>query len=228
MKKYLALTIISLVLLTLCFSSVWSRVISEPNINFEQTNQSDKEDSKNILSHPLFLLFVGAIISGIFIPWFARRWQYKQKELELKTEIVSDITESMMKTIMTVSLFKTLPDQEVESMSDKNPQEELYKIYKDWEVRGCMIGTKLHSYFPEKKKGKNLRAKWDEFQKKLSKFYMDNKDINKKKSKKELDKEIRELKLFEDKHKIIKEILGSKIRWKRVKQNKEASKSQIP
>ena len=153
----------------------------------------------------IIVVFTG-LVSGLLIPLILRHWQNRQKELQLKTEIISDITESMMKTIMTIFLFKTRKNQEIQGMSDKEPQEEVYKIYKDWEVRGCMIGTKLHSYFPEL----GLRDKWSIFQKKVSKFYLDNKDINDKKDTEKLDKEIKkDLKLFDEKHKIIEEIIDS-------------------
>lgn len=188
----------------------------------------------DILKHPLFLLAVSAIISGIFIPWFLRRRQYKQKELELKTEIVSDITESVMKTITTIYLFRTL----------NFGKESLKKTLKDWQVRSCVICTKLHSYFTEKKKDekdlsdkfkdglgefypsnmdikkekdeKDLRGKWDMFKDVLSNFYehyMENKEVNEKEKLDEEKKKLDEVKrhLFDWKHEIIKEILASEI-----------------
>jgi hypothetical protein len=43
------------------------------------------------ISNPLVLLIVGAVISGILVPYITRQWQDHQKELELKTELVSRI-----------------------------------------------------------------------------------------------------------------------------------------
>jgi hypothetical protein len=56
---------------------------------------------EEIVSHPFFLLLVGALISGLLIPYFTRRWQNHQKELEIKTNLVGRISESIMSMIMT-------------------------------------------------------------------------------------------------------------------------------
>ena len=156
------------------------------------------------------MLVVGAIISGIFIPWVTRRWQYKQKELELKTELVSEITESVMETVMTIYLFNTLENQMQQSMNNKTQQKELNQTYKEWKVQSCKIGTKLHAYFLEKEKGdEQIYKKWDRFKDELSKFYEINSDINNKKDAMELEEE--KEKLFEVKAEIIQKILASKI-----------------
>jgi len=164
----------------------------------------------DILKHPLFLLFVSAVISGIFIPWFLRRRQYKQKELELKTEIVSDITEAVMKTFMTAYLFNTRRKEMQQSVGKESPQKELYKAYKEWKVQGCIIGTKLHAYFPKEEIGdEQIHKKWDRFKDALSELYERKWDIDNEKNTRELE-EVKEI-LFDEKAKIMQEILDSKI-----------------
>jgi hypothetical protein len=41
---------------------------------------------ESVLSHPVFLLIVGAILSVISFNFLARGWQKHQKELEIKIE----------------------------------------------------------------------------------------------------------------------------------------------
>lgn len=164
-----------------------------------------------ISNNPLLVLIVGAIFTGIFIPWITRRWQYKQKELELKTKLVSDITKSVMKTAMTIYLFNAPKNQLQLSMDSNKQQEELNETYKEWKVDSCIIGTKLHAYFPEEKLGdEQIHKKWDRFKDALSKFYEENSDINKKKDARVLEEE--KEKLFDEKAKIIQEILASRIK----------------
>ena len=53
-----------------------------------------------LLKHPLIVLLVGALISGLLIPAFTRRWQNYQKALEIKTQLVSDLSKSIMGIVM--------------------------------------------------------------------------------------------------------------------------------
>lgn len=46
------------------------------------------------LQHPLLLLVVGALISSYIIPLYTKAWQDHQKELELKTDLVSEISDA--------------------------------------------------------------------------------------------------------------------------------------
>ncbi len=163
----------------------------------------------DILKHPLFLLAVSAIVSGIFIPWFLRRRQYKQKELELKIQIVSDITESVVKFITIIYLFQIRKNETQNSIDEESQEKKMKEAFKEWEVLSCVICTKLDSYFPKKKKDKSLRERWDEFKEELLIFY-DNYEANKRKvDEKKL--KIEKDRLFKRKHKIIEEILISKI-----------------
>lgn len=107
----------------------------------------------NLLRHPLFLLLVGAIFSGLFIPWITRRWQHTQKELELKTDLVGDISDAVMKTVMTARLTRTTQAMGEHGVDPGNQEQELNRTYKEWVVSSCIIGSKIHAYFPEEEKG---------------------------------------------------------------------------
>src|SRR5688572_15919458 len=43
--------------------------------------------------YPLILLLVGAGVTSLLIPWFTNRWQDRRKQLEIKVDLVSKITE---------------------------------------------------------------------------------------------------------------------------------------
>jgi hypothetical protein len=53
----------------------------------------------DILSHRLSLLLIGALLTGLFFPYFAKRGQNHQKELEIKIDLVGRISESVMSVI---------------------------------------------------------------------------------------------------------------------------------
>jgi hypothetical protein len=55
-----------------------------------------------LLVHPLLLLIVGALLSSWLIPSITQRWQNHQKELEIKTNLASQISESVTGITMAV------------------------------------------------------------------------------------------------------------------------------
>lgn len=95
----------------------------------------------DFLAHPLFLLLAGAVLTGLLIPTVTRRWQDRQKALELKTELVGEISESITEMVMAV--------QFVHLGAASMNQEKFDEAYREWEARSAVIGTKLQAYFPK-------------------------------------------------------------------------------
>jgi len=69
---------------------------------------SDYSNISEFFSHPLVLLLIGALISGVFIPYFTNRAAKYQKGLEIKTDLVRRINESVMP--MVTSLYSLLEE----------------------------------------------------------------------------------------------------------------------
>lgn len=57
---------------------------------------TDYNSLNQIFSHPLVLLLIGVAISGVLIPYFTNRAAKYQKGLEIKTDLVRRINESVM------------------------------------------------------------------------------------------------------------------------------------
>lgn len=57
-----------------------------------------------------------------------------------------------MTTVMTVHVFKTRYMQK-NMTNDSQEHELLDQVYKKWRVDTCVIGSKLHAYFPDTRKG---------------------------------------------------------------------------
>jgi hypothetical protein len=93
------------------------------------------------LAHPLFLLLAGAVLTGLLIPALTRRWQDRQKALELKTELIGEISESITEMVMAV--------QFVHLGATSMDQQRFDEAYREWEARSAVIGTKLQAYFPK-------------------------------------------------------------------------------
>ena len=120
--------------------------------------------SEILLTHPLFLLLIGALLTGIILPSITRKWQNYQKELDLKTELVSEMSKSLMTVLMTFefSLFHTSNGS---SAGDKASKELIEKL-KEWQISSCVIGSKLHAYFPNDPLHKN----WLKYSQEVSSF----------------------------------------------------------
>lgn len=152
-------------------------------------------------------VFALPIAVALVAPWIANRWQNKQRDSQTKTQLVADISDLVMTTIMTVILFK---DGHLTKGNSSSPEDELRRVYKEWTVRTCVIGSKLHAYFPDKKKGNyQLHIQWDNFSKRVKKYYEDVTAQGSQLSAGQIDAEKEDL--FERKARIIDETLASKI-----------------
>lgn len=158
---------------------------------------SSVKDILSVLMVPVALVLLAQ--------WIAHRWQDRQRDSETKTKLVADISELVMSTVMTLHLFRTSDKQQ----SNSNEQE-VDQVYKKWRVDTCVIGSKLHAYFPDPKKGnEQIHKKWRFFSDSLSEYYENGSEKENKKSIEHWEKE--KEKLFDQKSKIIAEILTSKI-----------------
>lgn len=113
----------------------------------------------DFLSHPLVLLFFGALLSGLLVPFITRNWQDRAKSLEIKTELVSELSETTMEMLMVV--------QFVHLGSSSMSQREFDLSFCGWEIRKMVIGTKLHAYFP----GTLIPAQWEMYADIVTDFY---------------------------------------------------------
>jgi hypothetical protein len=113
----------------------------------------------DFLAHPLFLLLAGAVLTGLLIPALTRRWQNRQKALELKTELIGEISESITEMVMAV--------QFVHLGATSMDQQRFDEAYREWEARSAVIGTKLQAYFPKTA----IPAEWNRLSEVVTDFY---------------------------------------------------------
>jgi hypothetical protein len=112
-----------------------------------------------LLSHPLLLLVVGALISRYLIPSLTRRWQDHQKKLELKIDLLNRIGESVNGIVTAI--------QFAECRVGNPMKEELDHAYRDWEISRAGIGASLRAYFP----GSRIGHDWDSYSDLVTDFY---------------------------------------------------------
>lgn len=109
----------------------------------------NKSSIERHLSNPLLLLIVGAVISGLLVPYITNQWQNHEKELELKTSLVARISEAVSRAL-TAAQFTNARLPEVV---------DYYQAYHDWETTHSAIGSYIRAYFPNT----YLGEEWDEY-----------------------------------------------------------------
>lgn len=121
------------------------------------------EDTE-FLEHPFVLLFVGAIFSGVLIPFFTRKYQIHQKGLEIRINLVGRISQTVMGMITTI-----------DSIVNNKRFEELDEEYRKFRVESAAIWAELESYFPNEKKNfpnEETGDKWHKLVEEIGKFYV--------------------------------------------------------
>jgi len=94
----------------------------------------NNDRTKKVVSNPMILLVVGAIISSLIIPYYTRQWQDRQKELELKATLADEIN----KAISDVTVSATF--RGAAGLSETN---------KNWLISKTMIDSKIKAYFSD-------------------------------------------------------------------------------
>ena len=108
---------------------------------------------------PVAVLLSGVLVSGLLIPALTQRRDSRRKALEIKTQLVSDMSEVVMEFMMAIQ-FATLG-------AVGQDQKEYDDAYKSWERHRSVIGTKLEAYFPQT----DIGSAWSSFAHRVTDFY---------------------------------------------------------
>ena len=92
------------------------------------------------------LLGLGALLTGLLIPYFFSQWQAYQEELEIKTSLVKQISESVVDSLASLQLLEGWTRGEV---SLGNPDKDLITEFLNWQKSSANIRSELVAYFPE-------------------------------------------------------------------------------
>jgi hypothetical protein len=60
------------------------------------------------VDRPVVTLLVGALVTVVLVPFAARRWASKQKELEVKADLISDIADTVMTLVTRITTVREL------------------------------------------------------------------------------------------------------------------------
>jgi hypothetical protein len=92
-----------------------------------------------LLSHPLTLLLVGALLTTILGPRLSQGWQDRAKQLELKALLIEDIAQSTETFFSQLQLLELKGDGAPVSLDD---------ALANWRTSYAVLDAKLSTYFP--------------------------------------------------------------------------------
>lgn len=115
------------------------------------------------LSSGFWVLIIGSVISiiftGLLIPWITQTWQYHQKELEVKTALVTQRSKIISDFLITAQL--------VEAHSPSIAPADYHNAYRNWSEVSADIESELMAYLPSDA----YSAQWHNYTVILEKFY---------------------------------------------------------
>jgi hypothetical protein len=116
-------------------------------------------DFVRYLLFPLGVLLTGAVVTGVLIPELTRRRDDYRKALEIRTGLISEISETVMNFIiaMRFAVHRAVSQE----------QKEYDDAYKTWEVASAVLGTKLEAFFA----GSRIPHEWEQLEDYLRRLY---------------------------------------------------------
>jgi hypothetical protein len=107
------------------------------------------------LANPLLIAVVGSVLVYWLIPHFTRGWQDHAKILEVKTNLVADMSDSVGNATMTGRFIAS--GLIGKATDDPNATQRAFNdAYQKWTVESAVIASRLAAYFP----GSDLASKW--------------------------------------------------------------------
>jgi hypothetical protein len=113
----------------------------EPEQTADVRKKSRLGEIAGWLGNPLLVTVVAAVLSGLLLPYVVQGWQNHQKALEIKSGLVTQMSESSSDTVAT---SRFLAARLIPAKAD--PQPIWNKAYRDWTTQSSSIGAKLQAY----------------------------------------------------------------------------------
>jgi hypothetical protein len=170
--------------------------------------------TNKVLPHPFLILMIGAILSGFLIPYYTKRWQNRQKEIEIKSNLVAQISKSVIQITMSTQfvILKNNYGMITTDEDKKKLMDELNNEYKQWEISSAIIGSQLQAYFPHiASSWGSLKVGSHSFSERVSEFYKLSNSIGIRGKGKEINFSKERQSLIKEMEKIINNVVKSNI-----------------
>jgi hypothetical protein len=92
--------------------------------------------------------FAALVVASLFIPAMTAQWADRQKELELKTALIAEMTESAAGSLQDAVDFVDLQQKAWPHPKEEDWYKRYRAILKDWKVAAFSLESRLSAYFP--------------------------------------------------------------------------------
>jgi hypothetical protein len=111
-------------------------------------------------ANPLVVTVVAALLGSLLIPYLTRSWQNHQKALEIKTDLVGQMSESVSDAVATGRFIAA------DLVQTGSPQQAWNDGYREWTTASASIGARLQAYV-----GSEIGADWRSFADVVENFF---------------------------------------------------------
>ena len=88
-----------------------------------------------LLAHPLTLLLVTAVVSGLLVPRLTQQWQDHQQQLDTRRDFAARVSRTVGEIFVATQL--------VQVGTEYQSQEEFDAAYVRWEVESAVVSVEL-------------------------------------------------------------------------------------
>jgi hypothetical protein len=119
------------------------------------------------LAHPLLLLVVGAIVTGVLVPSFTGKWQRNQTAQDMKTQVIGDVTNAVSIPMTQLSVTQN-PVLAGGGNGPNTGQGSVAGTYSAFLTKGNSVDSEIKAYFPQDK----IPVHWENLQGLLQNYYL--------------------------------------------------------
>ena len=92
-----------------------------------------------LLAHPMTLLLVTAIVSGLLVPQLTQQWQNHQQELGTRRELAARVARTVGEVFIATQL--------AQGAAASQSQEEFDQAYVRWEIESAVLDAELRAFY---------------------------------------------------------------------------------
>jgi hypothetical protein len=123
--------------------------------------RSRRHELAQWLANPLVVTVVAALLGSLLIPYLTRSWQNHQKALEIKTDLVGQMSESVGDAVATGRFIAA------DLVAPGAQQREWNDGYRAWTTASASIGAGLRAYV-----GSEVGSDWRSFADTVTNFFL--------------------------------------------------------
>lgn len=101
-----------------------------------------------LLAHPLTLLLVTAVVSGLLVPRLTQQWQDHQQEVAIRRDFAARVSRTVAEIFIATQLAQGGAKSQTQAAFDA--------AYVKWEVESAVLGAELRAYY----RAESLHRNW--------------------------------------------------------------------